>query len=381
MLTSEGCATRRQRLWTRLPAECDFVLLADPQSLIYFANYEPSPFVFRTSDAAALLVLRPDRAILVADSMVQPYLDEAHVDAVSGPTWYDGKSSAPHRQAMLVRSTLDVLANTSGTRVGYEPGSVPAGVVESLRGARHSLELVDLSDTIRTLRRVKHADELALLRKSMHAIDAGQAAGLEQISPGMTELDAFLLVQRAANEAARMQVPIYGDFASGSRCEQGGGPPTSRRIEKGDLFILDFSVIVRGYRGDTCNTFVVGAPPTPGRQELCGYCLEALSAGEQKLLPGVAARDVFSAIMGCFRSKNVGEYFTSHAGHGVGLSHPEPPYFVPEASETLMEGDVVTIEPGLSIAGEAGMRFEHNYVITKSGFEKLSKHRLSLTAR
>ena len=77
MLTAEGCAARRKRLWDALPTPCDALILGDPQSLIYFANYYPSPFLFRVSDASAVLILEPDRATLVADSMLKPFLDKA----------------------------------------------------------------------------------------------------------------------------------------------------------------------------------------------------------------------------------------------------------------------------------------------------------------
>src|SRR5262245_41789804 len=109
MLTGPGCVGRRARLWAALPRLCDVLILADPQSLIYFANYAPSPFVFRSSDAGAVLVLTPDRTVLVADQMVRPYLDEAHVDEVVAPVWYDARRSAPHRKDQLIASVLDVL--------------------------------------------------------------------------------------------------------------------------------------------------------------------------------------------------------------------------------------------------------------------------------
>ncbi len=69
---------------------------------------------------------------------------------------------------------------------------------------------------------------------------------------------------------------VYGDFASGPRCEtEQGGPPTSRKIERGDLLLLDFSVVVDGYRGDFTNTFAVGGGPTPRQRELFAACIGA----------------------------------------------------------------------------------------------------------
>src|SRR5207302_441788 len=181
----------------------------------------------------------------------------------------------------------------------------------------------------------------------------------------MTEFDAFLIVQRAAMEALGEQVIVYGDFASGPRTErERGGPPTSRTIERGDLLLLDFSVVVSGYRGDFTNTFAVGDGPTPRQRELFAACVAALQAGESRLKPGTPARDVDAAVRGHFASLGLDHAFSTHSGHGLGLGHPEPPYFVPESDETLLAGDVVAIEPGLYVEGVGGMRFERNYLIT-----------------
>ena len=68
-----------------------------------------------------------------------------------------------------------------------------------------------------------------------------------------------------------------------------------------------------------------------------------------------------------------------HAGHGLGLGHPEPPILVPESDDVLLPGDVVTLEPGSYIDGVGGVRVEHNYVITADGCRRLSNHQLRLT--
>ena len=139
MLTAEGCAARRQRLWGALPTECDALIVGDPSHLVYFAGYVPSPFVFRTVESGALLLLEPGRATLVADDMLGPYLDRTHVDERFAPTWYDGDHSAPYRRGQLVRSALDRLAKVPGRRIGVEQSCVPAGLVEGLRaGGRGS---------------------------------------------------------------------------------------------------------------------------------------------------------------------------------------------------------------------------------------------------
>jgi Xaa-Pro aminopeptidase len=379
MLTAQGSRARRDRLWRALPAECNLLIVGDPSHLTYLAAFAPSPFVFRTVESGAVLVLEPARATLVADDMLGPFLDRAFVDEVVAPCWYDGNHSAPHRRRQLVQTTLDRLAGVPGKRIGVELSSVPAGVIEGLRSARPGLEIVDIAPIIRTLRRAKDPDEVEVLFRSMRAGEKGQAAALEQIKPGMTELDAYRIVQNAAMMELGEPAILYGDFASGPRCEiEKGGPPTSRRIEAGDLLLLDFSVVVSGYRGDFTNTFAVGRGPTRRQQELFEACLGALEAGEASLKAGTPGRAVDAAVRGYFASLKLAGAFSSHSGHGLGLGHPEPPYFVPNSDDTLEIGDVVALEPGLYIEGEGGMRYERNYLITESGFRTLSHHQISI---
>jgi Xaa-Pro dipeptidase len=103
-----------------------------------------------------------------------------------------------------------------------------------------------------------------------------------------------------------------------------------------------------------------------------------MAAGERELRAGAACLTVYQAVRGVFEKAGVAEHFPHHAGHGLGLSHPENPYLVRNADETLLAGDVITLEPGLYIPGQGGIRIEHDYLITEKGFERLSNHVISL---
>lgn len=382
MLTAEGCKNRRRRLWESIPQSerPDWIVIADPQHQMYFANFWESPFVFRSADAAGLLILGSDgSAILVVDNLIEVFAEKAHVTEVLAPAWYDGKHTAPHREARLVQQTLDRMKKCPGDKIGYEASMTPAGLIGGLQASRPGLTLFDVDPFIRKLKRDKDADEVALLKHAMHAAEAGQKAGLYHIQPGMTELQAYLLVQKASIEAAGEQAIVYGDFVSGPRAEKGGGPPSDRLIKKGDLFLLDFSVNLYHYRGDFANTFVVAGQPTDAVRKLFDACKDAMAIGEAKLKAGAVCKEIDKAVRDSFDAKHLGQNFPHHTGHGVGLGHPEPPYIVSDSSETLVAGDVVTLEPGQYVIGTGGMRIERNYLITDAGYELLSKHAITLT--
>jgi Xaa-Pro aminopeptidase len=194
----------------------------------------------------------------------------------------------------------------------------------------------------------------------------------------MTELQVYEGVFAACVDAAKRPVIVYGDFAVSPGPERRGGPPTERVLLPGDLFILDFSVVLRGYRSDFTNTLAVGREPTADQRRLYDLCVAAMAAGERELRAGAACRAVYEAVRDTFDRAGVAEHFPHHAGHGLGLSHPEAPFFVLEATEALLAGDVVTLEPGLYVPGVGGVRIEHNYLITDAGYERLSNHTIAL---
>jgi Xaa-Pro aminopeptidase len=229
------------------------------------------------------------------------------------------------------------------------------------------------------LRRVKDDDEIETIQACCRAAEAGQAWARANVYPGMTELDVYAAVSAECCRVVGEPVIVYGDFAVSPGSARRGGPPTRHVIEPGEMLILDFSVVIDGYRCDFTNTLVVGAEPTRDQRHLYDLCMAAMAEGERHLRPGVTGRDVYCAVRGVFDAAGVAHYFPHHAGHGLGLSHPEAPFLVSESEEALVAGDVVTLEPGLYIDGLGGLRIEHNYFITDTGFRRMSRHEISLT--
>ena len=363
MLTAEGCRQRRQRLWQRLDPkpERDHLLLADPVHLMYLANFQIDPFSLGSGQRGYLLLREDGHAKLLYDNRLPKSVEKAHVEERRVITWYDGQSPA-HGPRQL--ALLDTVSPTHGSlRVHDRLGDPYAPT---------------LTNTLAAMRRQKDADEIALLRRCMRATEAGHAWAWAYVKPGMTELDVYCGINTACIQAAGQAVVVYGDFAVSPGPERRGGPPTKRVLEPGDMLILDFSVVIGGYRSDFTNTLVVGKEATAGQRHLHGLCLKALTAGEKELRAGTACLTVYQAVRSIFEQAGVADAFPHHAGHGLGLTHPEAPYIVRNATETLLAGDVVTLEPGLYIAGIGGIRIEHNYLVKDSGFERLSNHVIAL---
>ncbi len=356
MLTAEGCLNRRKRLIDRLSSKSS-VVLSNPLNLSYFANYYVEP-ISQHADFGALLVIGSDgRTQLFHDSKMPKTIELAHVDEQIPLSWYTGQEPATGPRSTLLSFSLQSVG-----------GRIHDSLADPLA--------MSVFDIVKDLRRQKDPDEVELLKTCMRATDAGHAWARANIKPGMTELDVYAGVAAACYKNLGHWAVVYGDFTVANGKKR-GGPPTPHVLKKGETFILDYSVIVQGYRSDFTNTLVVGGDPTAEQKRLFDLCVKALEASEKKLAAGATCQSVFDALRGVFETAGVADLFPSHGGHGLGISHPEPPFIVRHSSETLLAGDVVTIEPGLYL-GENGIRIENDYLITKTGYERLSNHVISL---
>lgn len=392
MLTKDGCLARRKRLWNAVSEDLEWLLIADPRHVHYLANFWVNPLSFSGGERGLLLLEREGGATLIGDNFAlrstvcQPYVDREVIEE-----WYDHKHSVINRDHALLRGVESLSERLYGRKGAVEAEWLPVGAWELLGLDRESHSVTeeantlkrksastDLGTCLRHLRRQKESDEIVLLKQCMKATDAGHARAREIVKPGISELDVYREVQSAALAAAGRPAIVYGDFrAVSAKKPKQGGLPTNHILENGEMFILDYSVVLDGYRSDFTNTIAVGT--VHDQQELIfRLCESALQAGQDVLKAGVKAKDVYAAVSKPLEEAGYGK-LGHHAGHGIGLAHPEPPILVPESDDVLKAGDVITLEPGLYIEGIGGVRIENNYLITDTGAEKLNQHLIALS--
>lgn len=376
MLTLEGCQSRRKRLWDAVPANVEWLLITDPRHVQYLANFWVQPLSFSAGERGLLLLERSGQATLLGDNFsLRSAAHAAYAEEVI-ETWYDHKHTVINRDHALLNALRKVAPKLQDRAGLVEAEWLSLAAVQVLgSGAQDG----GLGSILRGLRRKKEPDEIALLKHCCKAGDAGQARLREILKPGITEFEIYVAVQQAAVTAAGRPALIYGDFrAANANQPKAGGLPTHYALKEGDQFILDYSVVLDGYRCDFTNTMSVGEPSQAIR-EMFALCQAGMAAGEAVLKAGAAAKDVHAAVAGPYREAGRAELFTHHAGHGIGLGHPEAPILVPDSTDVLIAGDVITLEPGAYASGAGGMRIEHNYLITETGYERLSNHIISLT--
>jgi Xaa-Pro aminopeptidase len=365
-LTASGCAARREQLIKTI--EGDLLIITNPQHILYLTGVYISQMALSAFGPNHLLIdTQTGKSTLLLHNFISGARDQAHVDAVEVWRWYDAETDAgvdPYSRGVDELNAR--IAAYSGKRIGSEKGWLPHGA--------NVTQPVDISETLRQMRRVKYDDELALIREAVAVNEAGHRAAREMVAPGVSELDVYNAAQTAMVKQAGAAVHLMGDFASGGRS---GGVATNYVLQPKDTMILDMFPVVNGYRADFTCTLAVDRKPTEKARALETALHEALAAGEQILKPGTKAKDVHAAVKNALAKHGFAEGFRHHAGHGLGLGHPEAPYFVPNSEEVIVAGDVVTLEPG-SYGKDFAARIEHNYHITETGFERLSHHLTTL---
>lgn len=364
MLTLEGCKSRRARLQQELDAGGFGLFVSGNYRSIYYLTGVLGP-----SESPILYAMwRDGTSVLLTP--VPP--TEHHGEVVSLESYsIDRCITHPfHEAAAKVKEIAR--HGPIPAKAACETGSTPTILADAFRDALPDTEWGDASDLLLRLRKRKEEDEIEEIRTSLRCAAAGYRAAREAIRPGATEIDVYNAIQSAGAGELGTSLLFPGDFAAGERCVRGGGPPTQRRLEAGDLYILDLFPAPALYFGDVCRTFAVGEP---NDLQLRAYTAvrQAMKAGEEAARPGATGREVYASVREAIETTEFRHWtFWHHAGHGIGHHGHEAPRLIPGSDDVIEVGDVFTLEPGVYAPElRGGIRLEDNYVVREKGLENL----------
>lgn len=214
--------------------------------------------------------------------------------------------------------------------------------------------------------RVKTPDELARIERAASIADLALAAVLAGGIAGLTERD---LRDRLDGEMSRLgsDGPSFPTIvATGRNGVHPHHEPTSDVIRPGHMVVIDMGATVGPWRSDMTRTVRVGDTGDE-LENMHSLVLAAQEAGLRSVRPGVTGREVDEAVRSVFRSAGVEAEFVHGTGHGIGTVIHEEPILNRSCDTALMEGEVVTVEPGLYREGVGGVRIEDLVVVTRTG--------------
>lgn len=232
--------------------------------------------------------------------------------------------------------------------------------------------LCETSGVVVGLRAVKDADELRRLRAAQAITDAAFAHITEFMRPGMTErevqleLEGFML-RAGASDLAFSSIVATGANGANPHAVAGGA-----RLEAGQCVVMDFGARAAGYCSDMTRTVFLGEPD--GRLLSAYETLRRANEEVEALLrPGVTGAEAHELAERVLAEGGFGGKMGHGLGHGVGIDIHEEPVLAPRNKEPLVAGNVVTVEPGIYLPGEFGMRLEDFGVVTEDGFEVFTR--------
>ncbi len=259
-----------------------------------------------------------------------------------------------------------LIASLGVSKLGVEAASVTVAERDDVVGMLEGVEVVATKDAVEEFRRVKEPAEVEKIKEAVRLADEAYELIRDRLVPGVTERKIALDLEVAMREAGADDVsfePIVGSGELSAHIHHTASP---REFEKGDLVLMDFGARVDGYCSDITRTVVIG-PATDEQKQIYSVVLAAQAAGIAAATSGAVCREVDATARKVIDDAGYGETFAHGLGHGVGLDIHEAPRFAKISEDSLLEGDVVTVEPGIYVSKLGGIRIEDDVLVTKEG--------------
>ena len=260
----------------------------------------------------------------------------------------------------------------SGNTISVEP-SMRFLEKEFIENALPNVKLIPNGMLINSLREKKDISEIQSIRRAVKIAENALRITLPQIKIGMTELEvASELTIQLHRVGSETKLPFQPIVASGPNSANPHAEPTERKLQKGDMLVIDWGAMYEGYISDLTRTFAI-QEISQSFSKIASLVLTANRAGCERGKPDLKVGLVDFASRDVISKEGFGEYFTHRTGHGIGIEAHEAPYVFAENESLLQPGMCYTVEPGIYIPGQGGVRIEDDLVVTSSGSEVLSK--------
>lgn len=326
-----------------------------------------SGFVIRrgdesTSGYSGTLLVTADRSWLLVDNR---YVEQAGREA---PDWEIvlTTETLPPEVARLM-ATVD-----GGRRLGLEADRTTHATWQALDAATSDLELVPIEHELSEMRITKSPSEVEAIGRACALGDEAFAYLCATVEPGMTERHVARLIATWFEDHGAEDLAFDSIVLVGARGSMPHGTPDDTRVAEGQALLLDFGCQVDGYRSDMTRTVFVGEPGSRAREQHA-LVVAAQRAAFEAVAVGVPANVPHLAARASLAEAGYPEAFLHGVGHGIGLDTHEAPALKAKSETPLRAGMVFSIEPGLYLPGEIGIRVEDIVVLEAAGARYLTQ--------
>ena len=332
-------------------------------------------FYLSGTDAASALIIGPREKILLCPRLeALRAQDEEKIGArVIGYTEADVEFlededliKGSFSEALI--KALEI-AGLKAEKTGITKEKVSTKTLQKLEKTYGTVKPID--EILKQMRRVKDSDEVEAITKASRLAEKALRKALYSMEKGVTEGElAGIILHEIYRAGAEPSFPPIVAFAEHSAHPH--AKPGNKKLERGDLVKIDLGARVEGYCSDMTRTLVFGEASEKQRQ-LLKAVLSSQQAALEALRVGVKGKAVDEKAREVLRKKGLAKYFNHGLGHGVGVDIHEPPTLSPSSKDSLLEGEVFTVEPGIYIKGFGGIRIEDTVVLTSEGYKPLTR--------
>ncbi len=353
---------RRQRLQPVVAAlGADAALITSLPNVRYLTG-------LASSNAALLLPAEGDAAVLATDSR---YAGAARRDC-------------PDLELLTERFIEPALAQLAAARglkrLAFEAHEMTVQRHQELAAAAPDLDLVPLGLAVEQLRIVKDEAEIARLAQACAITSQAFDQVVTSIRPGMTERDLAVRIERTMADLGAERPAFETIVASGPNGAIPHHVPSGRPLAAGDLITIDCGARYAGYHADMTRTVALG-PPADWQCDIYQLVAAAQQAGIDAAVPGADVAQVDGAARGVISQAGHGDHFTHGLGHGVGLEIHEAPIMGYGRAGTLGDRVPITVEPGIYLPGQGGVRIEDTLVVRAAAGTAAPQELLTTTTR
>ena len=352
---------RNETKFSRLSALRDQLARADVDGLLV-SSLSNIRYLTGFSGSSALLVVTARECLLLTDFRYAAQVnDEVHGDV----------SVRIETQSLWIGLWAWLAASMGVERIGFETMHLLHRDFQRLleQGARWQWR--PLSDEVESLRVRKDANEVRCIEIAIGMAERALQSTLHQLHVGLTETQVAGMLEHELRDEGSEGFPFATIVASGPRSALPHARAGDKVIETGDLVLIDFGAVAQGYCSDITRTVVMGSA-TIRQKEVYDVVLQANVKSSGAIRAEMRGMDADAVAREYIDARGYGEAFGHSLGHGIGLEIHEAPRLSKTADSLLPPGAVVTIEPGVYLAGWGGVRIEDDVFLTSTGSRVLT---------
>ncbi|VAW45791.1 Aminopeptidase YpdF (MP-, MA-, MS-, AP-, NP-specific) [hydrothermal vent metagenome] len=348
--------TRLAQIINRLKTEqIDAMLIFDDHNITYLSGF--------TGHAATALVL-PDQAYLLTDYR---YFEQAKAQCE------DFEVICRDRVNQTLAALIDELMTRHAVKsMAFEADHISHSAWLGMQQQWSKTNCISASRWVEDLRYTKDAGEIDCIQQAAHIADQALEQLLKVIKPGATERELALELERQMAVLGSERPSFDTIMLAAERSALPHGIPGDKKLQHGDLLLIDFGAVINGYHSDMTRTFVMGSADQKQR-EIYQTVYDAQQAAMDALTTELAADELNQHSQNVLNQSAYAAYQGEGLGHGLGMDVHELPFIGMGKNLTVKKNSVITLEPGIYIPGWGGVRIEDDVVLTDKGLKLITQ--------